>query len=333
MGLQITTPSKNQILIDWFSFTLPHFDPKKAIALLGLDFSQFTLLERGGMGYKQRYIFESISIFFDGTEKMGVHVEMKGQGCRFYEGLSKHSWTDLIALVMLDDGHFTRIDIASDNVDGSLNLKEIESYIDSGRTRTQFRQFGSIRSKKLTADLPETAGETLYFGSPTSKIRFRLYDKNLEQNIENPERPWIRFEMQLRDERANTIAEYILNRDDLGKIFSAVCNNYLSFINLDDSNKSRCSLMPWWAVWLQTVEKLKLTLLKAKKKLHDLMDSLKRQYAPTITTIKQSLGVARFSDFLSDLIEEGTSRLTKKHEDIINQNRPYYLNYNSGLPF
>ena len=312
-GAPNTAPLENQVLIDWCGFTLPFDDPWRAVELMGLSRGLFTELERGGMGYKKRLQFNHISVYYDGSDNMGVHVEMTGKGCRDYEA-HRQDWRHLFALVKLDKGHLTRLDIAIDTVDGSLTLDQIETAYSAGLFRSFFRQSGLNTKDLLTSDGPVPAGKTRYFGSPTSRTVFRIYDKAAQMGVDGP---WIRFELQLRDERAVAAADEIISRGDLGHIATGIINTNLAFINHDDSNKSRCSLMDWWSAWLLHTDKLKLTKVKALKVLSEVQEYMKKQYAPTLAMLKKGLGVSAFYDFMNEIITDGYKRMTRKHDDII----------------
>lgn len=316
-GAQITAPSENRCIIDWFAFTVSHFDPFKVIDMMGLKRGLFDELERGGMGYKKSLRYGHITIFYDGAENMGCHVEMSGQGCRQYEA-GAHSWIDLIALIQIEGAKLTRLDIAIDTVDGTLKLGSINYALRHGKYRSQFTKTRQTTASDMTADGLKNHSQTRYFGSGSSRVMFRVYDKAAQMGLETD---WIRFEIQLRDERANLAADAILVREDLGNVATGIINQYLSFINLDDSNKSRCSLLTWWENWLQHTSKLKLTMQKAKKLVSEVQEYIKKQYAPTLAMIKKAVGVSDFSDFLRDVLDDGYKRMTTKHDQIILNSR------------
>lgn len=312
-GAPNTAPLKNQCLIDWFGFTLPFEDPYEVADLMGLRRGLFTESDRGGMGYKSALRFGRITIYFNGSADMGCHCEMSGQGCREYEENGR-DWIQLIAFIQLKQGHLSRLDLAIDTVDETLSIETLEHYYASNRVRTLFRRSGLITSDLLTSDGPVKSGFTRYFGHVTSRTVFRIYDKALQLGCDSP---WIRFELQLRDERANAAADLILRRHDLGSVATGIINNNLSFIELDDSNKSRCSLAVWWSTWLCTTEKLKLTKKKALRLIEEVQGYMKKQYAPTLAMLKKALGVSGFSDFMHEVLSDGYSRMKQKHDDII----------------
>ena len=286
--------------------------------MLGFKSGLFTELERGGMGYKKRLQYGHITIFYDGTENMGCHVEMSGQGCREYEN-SSHSWRDLIAIIELDKGKLTRLDIAVDTVDDSLRLTQINYALRQGYIRTQFTKTRTTESADITADGLSNKSRTRYFGSGTSRVMFRIYDKAAQLGLDDR---WLRFELQLRDDRATVAAGELLRRNDLGFVAAGIINQYIAFIKKDDSNKSRCTLQDWWFNWLHHTEKLKITTAKAIKLISQVQEHVKKQYAPTLAMIKKAVGINDFYDYLKDVLSDGYSRLSQKHENIIQNSRP-----------
>lgn len=316
-GAQITAPSENRCIIDWFAFTVTHCEPYRVVDMMGLKRGLFDELERGGMGYKKSLRYGNITIFYDGSENMGCHVEISGQGCRQYES-GNHSWIDLIALIQIENAKLTRLDIAIDTVDDSLRLSQINYALRRGRYRSQFTKTRQTTASDMTGDGLKNHSQTRYFGSGTSRVMFRVYDKAAQMGLETP---WLRFELQLRDDRANLAADAILNRQDLGHVATGIINQYIAFIKLDDSNKSRCTMLDWWANWLQHTDKLKITTQKAKKLVSEIQDYIKKQYAPTLAMIKKAVGISQFSDFLHDVITDGNRRMTTKHDQIILNSR------------
>jgi phage replication initiation protein len=319
-GAPHTAPVKNRCIIDWLGFTVPFQNIDDVFDLLGISSDHFSTNGRGGMGYKCAHRYGKITVYSDGTPEMGCHVEMTGTGCREYE-LDGLDWRELFTRISIKNGHLTRLDIAIDVVDGSLPLQKIESHIKRDALRMFFRAYSIHKSHRYTSDGPVSSGYTRYLGSKTSRTLFRIYDKAVEQKIENVD--WVRFEIQLRDERANVAAEHIVRRDDLGAIATAIINHQISFIDLTDSNKSRCPLSPWWSNFLQTTEKLKLTKTKLVRLLDHVREHLIKQYAPTIAMLREGLGGTGFKDFMHNLITAGMERMTIKHYEIIHRSQVY----------
>lgn len=56
--------------------------------------------------------------------------------------------------------------------------------------------------------------------------------------------PWVRWEIELKNERANIAADFLIRKKQLGEIIMEILNNYVRVIVHDDSNRSRCSAHP-----------------------------------------------------------------------------------------
>lgn len=333
MGAENTTelPQDNRSLIDWLAWTVKVTDPHEAITLCGLDDFDFIACDFGGMGYRSSMRSGNIVVFYDGAPNMGCHFSMTGQGCRQFEAQRKSAdnglaWYRLLHHLRSIDAGFARVDIAVDNVDGALDLGKLESAIRSQAVQSRFRGAKLIEQFALSRKNHDL-GKTIYLGSSSSRIKFRFYDKAAQLGLCGH---WVRFEMQCMGERASEAVSQLLRRVAVGTLAVGVLNNYFRPINPDDSNKSRCSTQEWWASWLATTEKIRLTIAKAMKYIQDKIQDFKRQFAPTLATFKTFLGVAGFSDFLADTLSNGKSRMTRKHENLIACS---YLAFESDLPF
>ena len=80
-GAEMTIPPENRSLIDWAGFTLKMSNPRDVVYLLGLDPDLFAPFPFGFSGYRKSLRCGNISIYYEGREDMGCHVEMTGQGC------------------------------------------------------------------------------------------------------------------------------------------------------------------------------------------------------------------------------------------------------------
>ena len=318
-GAEMTLPPDNRSLIDWAGFTLKISNPKDVVSLLGLDPDLFAPFPFGFSGYRKSLRCGNISVYYEGREDMGCHVEMTGQGCREYEAFfTLNPWVDLFKSVFSAQGKFSRLDLALDNVDGVLSLKKILKALRHGETRSLFSEWRLIR-KGVIGQGKNLSGETLYLGSPKSHVLFRIYDKAKQSNLDGF---WIRFEIQLRNNRAQEAVRLLADKVSIGTVATGIINNYFAIIHLDDANKSRCSLQRWWADWLQSTEKISLGTAKEQKFVTDTMDFIRRQYAPSLAMIKQHLGPNPFKSYVSELLDDGQERMSAKHERMLSASAP-----------
>lgn len=244
----------NLVLYDWLSFTLQDMQAEDVIDLLHLKTFDWEI-RKGFYGYRWRYFNQGgISVHYDGSEDQGVLVEMSGSGCRYFETNSEFSWNTLFfVLEHLPEHHrlhFTRLDIAFDDHEGILPLDKIVEDTLSERWVSPFRW------AEVQRGAGDNHGCTVYFGSPQSETRIRIYDKAAERHAEE-EGHWVRVELQLRRDRA---AAFIARRNQgLTDLFCGVLLNYLRFVQpSEDTNKSRWQLSEYWDKLLGAVARVRL---------------------------------------------------------------------------
>ncbi len=327
---KILVPDENRILVDWFAGTFTNIEcPQKVIEYLGLDVKLFTPRSKGANGYKQALACGNITILFDGQKNMGVHFSMSGDGCRQYETqFSDSPWLRLIGVIFSNNGNISRFDLAHDNVDKTLCLDLLEQSINSHEVRTRFKRGKKTEDMTFHDGDDAPCGKTLNLNKSRQSLVFiRFYDKAAQLGFSAH---WVRAEIEFKGDRAVRACHALLDGMPAGELFFSTMNTYFSVINLDDSNKSRCSYKDWWSIWLQSANKIKLTVAKAVKKIEEVKQWLHKSIAPCLAMVKEHSGQAGFSDFIQDLIDGGKKRMSMKHEQILfNSNGMAVL----GLPF
>ena len=241
--------NENIIIYDWLSFTVKTEDPVWVIDdILGLGHVPWESV-KGAQGYRDRMYFNCISVHYNGREDMGVWVELSGQGCRAFEELTDlpEKWETLFKFISSYKMHITRLDVAYDDHVGVLDIKRISKDTNSLEFVSRSTYWESRNS---------SVGQTVQFGKNGSKVLIRIYDKARERNCPEGEH-WIRCELQLRDERAESFTQLF---QPIGQAYSGVIMNYLRFVNPDDmdSNKWRWPIKPYWRKFLHSAEKIRL---------------------------------------------------------------------------
>lgn len=250
---------KNIFLIDWLTFTLKGSTVDQAKALIGMHDCAINWEALGGCnGYPQSEIYNGIRIMYGASDEMGICINMSGTGCRSFETFGMGDWMKLFdILVSLGDNvNITRIDLAFDDHTGVLDIQRIKMDTDDRNYTSKFR--------KWFIEYNSEGGMCLWYGSPQSKIRCRIYDKAQERGIEDQH--WIRVEIQLRDGNADSAVRYIHSGMPVGTVFVGVMRNYLQFreVQLDDdgkpfdSNKSRWPIAEYWEKFLDDAAPLTL---------------------------------------------------------------------------
>ncbi|WP_324628413.1 replication initiation factor domain-containing protein, partial [Bacillus paranthracis] len=166
----------------------------------------------GKNGYRESLQCGSISIYYDGREDMGIHLEMKGRGCREYESYGQRTWKELLQSISEHQGSYTRLDVAVDDFDGLFTIKGLVRKIKKKELVSKFRKARNVEDIEIKTG--EVRGVTLYFGSGKSDIQIRMYDKLSERkdnnyNVSEDIEVWNRTELQLRDEKATHVANIL----------------------------------------------------------------------------------------------------------------------------
>lgn len=253
----------NVILIDWFSMTSKIHSPENFIALLGLQ--DFLWEEMNGAnGYKNRLYYDHISIHYNGREDMGIWLEMSGQGCRVFESRG-HGDYDILFREWLeneDEMNVTRIDVAFDDHEGLLDIKQLvkdTQDLDDDNNPAQFVSKFRKREVIWSHDDGGAPALTVQHGRKGSETMIRIYDKAAERGF--TDRHWIRVELQHRADRAaDFVRELLARKSDVGLLFRGVIYNYLRYVEPDDfdSNRWRWPLKDYWAKLLDGIGRIRL---------------------------------------------------------------------------
>ncbi|NLL18559.1 MAG: replication initiation factor domain-containing protein, partial [Clostridia bacterium] len=141
----------------------------------------------------------------------------------------------------------------------------------------------------------------------------RIYDKALEQGQTTP---WIRIEMEIRDERAQSLQDILLFETQIGQVFAKIINNYIRFLEPnEDKNRSRWPTAAWWDNLIGEIGKISLTRKPEDRTVEDVRSWVKQQVGPSLAVL-----VIADDGALDDIIRtimEGKTRLKDKHMRIL----------------
>lgn len=299
--------STEKIVIDWLSWTSKKFKKiDEILAYFNFDTFDFIALDRGRYGYKKSLLSSDskIQVLYDGTEEMGINIILSGTSCRLLEGKG-FDLLDLLVVLSSNDFTITRLDIALDSfknlIDKIIKKYEKNEYI------TKFRSTKKIENKKGD----EKNGTTLYFGSRSSDIMIRIYDKAKEQKIKNLE--WLRIEFEIKKEYAKDVVLKILN-SSLSEVFSGLLSNYLNFVTKKEKNVSRSKVCTWWLELIQGAKKIRIYKDPKEKNIDDLKLWLLKQVSTSLATVVHN---DLNKSFIEKMLVEGTLKMTDKHYALI----------------
>lgn len=314
------TRQKNSLtaLIDWCQITVKDVDLFTVITdILKIPLSLMELQNKGKgiAGHELVAGFDNIKILKP-TGKMqynGFQILMSGSGCRNYENflvINKETWFDFFARVCQYHVNFPRIDLAIDDHKPYLNIPELIRLTKQGLISSQLRNYSENASGELSESIPVHKGNTLYLGSSNSDFRIVFYEKGYEQ-VEKfgkeLDRNWNRYELRFRQERANKVAQELIARRDVAEIAMSVLNGKIRFLeqpeNKSTSRKRLYPTYPPWKLFMQDIEKIKLTIQPQKKTLDSIWNWLESSVAPSLKLFSK-IGELDNYDYIQALIEQ-----------------------------
>ena len=314
------TRQKNNLtaLIDWCQITVKDVDLFTVITdILKIPLSLMELQNKGKgiAGHELVAGFDNIKILKP-TGKIqynGFQILMSGSGCRNYENflvINKETWFDFFARVCQYHVNFPRIDLAIDDHKPYLNIPELIRLTKQGLISSQLRNYSENASGELSESIPVHKGNTLYLGSSNSDFRIVFYEKGYEQAEKfgkELDRNWNRYELRFRQERANKVAQELIARRDVAEIAMSVLNGKIRFLeqpeNKSTSRKRLYPTYPPWKLFMQDIEKIKLTIQPQKKTLDSIWNWLESSVAPSLKLFSK-IGELDNYDYIQALIEQ-----------------------------
>lgn len=329
--------SNLMIKIDWIAFCIDDSNILSALTYLGLDYSDFKDLRHGGRGYRKmlQHMEYDINVYFSGDENMGTHFEVKGSAVYFFidlvmrgkfgvenpfDGKKVIDW-DLdsvseIFKLILARGWFNRLDIAIDDIDACFftcpklyELLEKRCYVAKFKRYDHFVSYDTSRN---------CTGYTIYLGSKeNSDLFIRVYDKYLEQLKAGADltcTDWVRWEIVIKNEKADAFAGYIVRGLEIGYCTRTVLNGYMRLIKLDDVNRSRCSTLPKWERFVNTVDRTHLSIPRLLRTVDRARNWIDHQVMPTLSGLVCAYGGDM--SFIYDNLEVNFDRLTRHDQQM-----------------
>lgn len=291
---------ENLILFDWLSFTFTTHSAQSVIEFLGLSDLNWTAC-KGHRTYQDCYKFGEINICYNSAINEGVWVEMSGQGCREFEEYSTRSFKDILNDIINSDdsrySHVSRIDLAYDIFDKDvLDIKRLKRETELCNFVSTFKdpiiEYG-VRSKSCT----------IYYGSKSSDVYMRCYDKQKERKRKDIEY-WVRWEIVLKNNYAKEFLTEWFTGFPIGELFKKLINHYLRYIVPDpkQSTITRLKTARWWERFIDTVGEVAIYTPKPTAyNVYRCEDYVYRQAGNAVAALIDIRGVDRF---LRDLVSK-----------------------------
>lgn len=302
---------------DWIAFTIQEGKTTTfptVVELLGFQQEDFIKAKTGRFGYKSRYVLNTgghMEVLCNGcNEDMGIHVIVPGGAVSDLltawkekrkmetpfgeEGMEVEELDYTVLLDLLNvlsfKVKFTRIDLAIDNIgDLYYSCDEVYRKLEDKLFTSRFRSYSRTAPAKLKDG--EKEGDTINLGKRSSDILLRIYDKRLEQKarhgIEFPE-PWVRWELELKNDRANVAVKKILECKDLSFVSLGILNNYLRLTKINAEGKE--IIDPKWDAFINQKQRIRLYVPSSPKTIKDLEIWVDKQVGAAIAAIIVSYG-------------------------------------------
>ncbi len=193
-----------------------------------IDFKKFAFQNFEINKYNCHFVCGDIKVYYSQnertgllSEKMGIFVQMTGEGCRQYEEYMNNNVNNWVALVnrfMQYRGNFTRIDIANGIYDNSLEVQQIYEYCKKGLCISASKKYEYHETGILVNG--QRVGETVNIGAKGSDgQQLGIYNKLMVrreqgQSLQNKE-TWIRSELRLFGKRANEFVKIMATKKRL----------------------------------------------------------------------------------------------------------------------
>jgi len=297
---------------DWIECTVKGVTASVVSALRQYFRADWQDNDYGGLGYDaSATVWESGRVFWSTVRAdMGVHVRLPPSSLAA-------SGVDPVA-VLCDfyamGAQFTRVDIAMDDTQGLLDLKEIARKTED-KCEIVCQAHAGIRHKGTFGKTKD--GHTETYGSRQSETFVRIYDKAAEQMAKTGEfiAHWVRVEFEYKGTRAQAVAEYMAtHRDDWQEAARGWFLAYLDFKEPgEDANKSRWKTCDWWLKFLEYASKVRLFISRVTKTVDDVKHWVNKQVAPSLFVLSMTIG----HDDLFHMVGEASARLSRKHVNMI----------------
>lgn len=127
---------------------------------------------------------------------------------------------------------------------------------------------------------------------------------------------WIRFEMQCRNNHAQSFVEYICNDINISEVFFNTLNNQLRFVvhSETDTNKRRWATAPYWLKFLEYNGKMSLYKEIGSEYNDDNVISYLNTYSGALYTLCSLYGIEFLLHFLK---KRGCYKFNPKYETFL----------------
>lgn len=282
--------------LDWFQCTFyamkkSYFEKRDVInmfaTLLRISENDIVYSEKRFYNYKFCLEYKGIHLFFGDETYNHCNLQITGEGCRLLDELlfeKEEDYFDFFNTVIAYKGKITRLDIAIDDFSPLFELEELEKKIREHNELivTKFQSFNFMHETKNGV----SKGMTIYCGSKKSNLFLRFYKKGiqLQQENEDIDLNFNRFEIVMRDDKANSFFKQISKSKKLKEKSVSVLNSYFSVFETEEKLK-------YWDKWEQLIQgsmKFKFENVKKQKTIERKKSFLITQASTSLALVLQA---------------------------------------------
>jgi len=283
---------------DWLEFSVKDMPVGKVERAVGsYVVGDYLEVELGMLGYECQRIGPGGSRILWSAKRPEVHVMLPGDWCG---ALREDQMRGLLAWVDTM-GKVCRCDLACDDWRRQASPRDVKEAVERGEAVTH------TRSHRWMENLYSKIG-TMYFGAPTSRQMVRVYDKGAESGGAIDA---IRWELQLRDEAAQTVVRQLW-RGNWGDVWASRLVQLVDF--RDRSAKGlvdRCPRMEWFEGIVGDAEKATVYEARPVTSAERVDDWLHRQVAPSLAAMMVRYGGD--VEYVAGLMKHGRGRWRTRH--------------------
>jgi len=203
--------------VDWLSVTFDaDFDERLIEAYVGT----FKTLGAGSHGYTRRAQSKIGAVLLaDGERRQGKSLTLSSD---VLEGLRTILESDgpILDFVSHHKGRASRLDLALDIVEATITPSSLWAEYQAGMARTSTRSNLALTSN-------ERGVETFYIGSRQSDKFLRVYDKALEQKMDD--KAWLRLELQCRRLVARSYVSSMVEQKSIRPFINRAITEFCDF--------------------------------------------------------------------------------------------------------
>jgi Putative phage replication protein RstA len=299
------------INIDYVAFTLRDYTrPDDIMSLLGLEFEE---LGYGMRRYRRsaRGVGHAGLVLWDGAEQnMGVHVVLSGEVLRLIECMEDFpGWEKLIDTWRAIGATFTRLDIALDDLGGSISWESVRDAFVSGHVSCRAHA-GSLKVHQTRHG--DGWLSTLTVGSRQSERFLRCYEKCMAKGDAFD---GLRFELECKQKYAEAAATALIDHG-----WAALAGMVAAFVTFtdresSDATKSRRPAAAWWRDFVGSLRHVVDVASVTTACIQRRYSHLKKQYAQTFHVLTSLLGGS--TDWVYEFIELGGERLNRVNRNLL----------------